>query len=89
MTARAGDALAAAAAAAANSPPADAGNDSCTRHAQGGGGRCRASELKVRFSPDNTVGRAWGALGATTWPDDLLEARVLARQLRVSLLIEW
>lgn len=39
--------------------------------------------LTVTFEPDNTIGRAWGALGATQWPSDLLEARVLARQLRV------
>lgn len=39
--------------------------------------------LTVTFEPDNAIGRAWGALGATQWPNDLLEARVLARQLRV------
>ncbi|CAM9990737.1 unnamed protein product [Ectocarpus sp. 4 AP-2014] len=40
--------------------------------------------LTVTFEPDNAIGRAWGALGATQWPNDLLEARVLARQLRVT-----
>lgn len=86
VTARAGDALAAAATAAANSPPLD---DGCT--ATSGleeEGRCRPGGLKIRFTPDNAVGRAWGALGATPWPDDLLELRVLARQLRVSRVIE-
>ena len=82
MTARAGDALAAAAAAAAASFPAP--NDSCTGNGQDEAGRCRAGALKIWFSPDNAVGRAWSALGATPWPDDLLEARVLARHLRVS-----
>ncbi|CAM9216823.1 unnamed protein product [Ectocarpus sp. 13 AM-2016] len=40
--------------------------------------------LTVTFEPDNAIGRAWGALGATQWPNDLLEARVLARQLRAT-----
>ncbi|CAM9103839.1 unnamed protein product [Ectocarpus sp. 6 AP-2014] len=40
--------------------------------------------LAVTFEPDNAIGRAWGALGATQWPSDLLEARVLARQLRAT-----
>ncbi|CAN0189410.1 unnamed protein product, partial [Ectocarpus sp. 8 AP-2014] len=40
--------------------------------------------LTVTFDPDNAIGRAWGALGATQWPNDLLEARVLARQLRAT-----
>ena len=85
MTARAGDALAAAATAAANSPPFD---DSCARGGLEEGGRCRPGGLKIRFTPDNAVGRAWGALGATPWPDDLLEVRVLARQLRVGRVTE-
>lgn len=32
------------------------------------------------------MGKEWGALGAIPWPEDLLELRVLAKQLRVSLL---
>ena len=96
MTARAGEALTAAAtfsATATADGSGDGGNvngngnghdhdhgDTANRH---GATRCGAGGLMVRFSPDNAVGRAWGALGATPWPTDLLEARVLARQLRV------
>ncbi|CAN0145401.1 unnamed protein product, partial [Laminaria digitata] len=41
-----------------------------------------ARGVTLRFDPDNRVGRAWGTLGAMPWPEDLLEARVLGRQLR-------
>ncbi|CAM9697356.1 unnamed protein product [Ectocarpus fasciculatus] len=68
VTARAGDSLAAAAAV----------NNENGQDDKGGG------PLTITFEPDNSIGRAWGALGATQWPSDLLEARVLARQLRAT-----
>lgn len=43
-----------------------------------------AQHLEVSFEPDNSVGRAWDALRATPWPEDMLEARLLARQMEVS-----
>lgn len=42
------------------------------------------SHLTVTFHPNNTVARAWVGLGTITWPTDLLETRVLERQLKAS-----
>lgn len=72
ITARAGERLAAAAA---------------TTNTHGGRKRetgYLASHLTVAFHPNNTVARAWVSLGAITWPTDLLETRVLERQLKAS-----
>lgn len=77
VTARAGDELVAA----ATTPKDGTENGDPQRIADG---RYGAGGLTVRFETDNAVGKAWGTLGATAWPEDILGARVLARQLRVS-----
>ncbi|CAM9587726.1 unnamed protein product [Discosporangium mesarthrocarpum] len=44
----------------------------------------RSGPRAVRFSPDNSVARSWADLGSVTWPEDPLEQRVLARQLKAT-----
>eukprot|EP00904_Undaria_pinnatifida_P006761 jgi/Undpi1/3214/HiC_scaffold_15.g06588.m1 len=76
ITARAGEALSTAAAAAAATP--NTPNTLNTTDSRFG------TDVTVTFHPNNSVGKEWGALGAIPWPEDLLELRVLAKQLRAS-----
>lgn len=86
MTARAGDVLAAAAATdlalGTTARSVIAGYDGIFRSRQLE--ENRFSRAVVSFFPNNGVGRAWAELGATRWPGELLETRVLAKQLQAS-----